>query len=567
MLPRLSLLLLLAGLLPNVLPADDRWIALKSGPFEVFSNVGERPAREKLMYLEQFRETLRVITGKDDMRMVWPVHVLIFKNAAEIPTSPKQFRLGRDARMAAITEGGGFSSDSMKELARLLLYENTNRLPPDVEKGLIELVSTVQIDGPRITLGAPVPEAERTPGWALMQLVTVNPEYAGRSRVMISNLEQTGDFDAACHNAFEKTAAQIQQQADAYLKAGNFATASISGRALSMTRDFKPVQLGAEDIRLAQADLLLAGGHTAEATAAYKALHGPEASEGIALIELDDQKDKEAKAALQEAIDAGSKSARAWLELGRLQADEDKLKKASELNPRWGEPYFQLADLNAAVDKEHLEQRAVLLKKAAALDPRAIDYWTALAKNDEAAKDFADAQKAWAGAERAAATDEDRERIRKVRLEVQAKRFDSDAAERKRIKDEQEADLQRVKAQSEAEIHASEAAARKKMNPNGTAPPKPEGWYEAPSGGASVQGVFQRLDCLDQRARLVIQTSDGRSVQLLMADPSQVSLGGGGEKTFNCGAQKNARQVTVHYNAKPDAKLHTAGEVVAIEFR
>ena len=76
----------------------------------------------------------------------------------------------------------------------------------------------VQIDGPRITLGAPVPEAERSRGWALLHLVTVSPEYAARSRVMISNLEQSGDFDAACHNAFEKTAAQINQQADAYLE-------------------------------------------------------------------------------------------------------------------------------------------------------------------------------------------------------------------------------------------------------------------------------------------------------------------------------------------------------------
>jgi hypothetical protein len=208
----------------------------------------------------------------------------------------------------------------------------------------------------------------------------------------------------------------------------------------------------------------------------------------------------------------------------------------------------------------------VLLKKAASLDPRSSDYWTALAKNDEAAKDFAEAQKAWSGAERAAATDEERERIRKVRLDVQAKRFDEEAAERKRIKDEAEADLQRVKAQSEAEIHAAENAALKRMNPNGAAPPKPQAWYEAPTAGASVDGVFARLDCLDQRARLVIQTPDGKTMQLLMADPSQVSLGGGGEKTFTCGAQKQVRQVTVHYNAKPDAKLHTAGEVVAIEF-
>ena len=202
MLSRLALVLLL----PALLLADDHWIAFKSGPFQVFSSVGERPAREKLMVLEQFRETLRLITGKEDMRMVWPVHVILSKTAQ---AEGKPFALGRDARMIAVTESAGFSRDNLKELARLLLYENTNRLPPEVEQGIIALVSTVQIDGPRITLGAPVPEAERSRGWALMHLVTVNPEYAGRSRVLISNLEQSGDFEAACHNAFEKSAAQI----------------------------------------------------------------------------------------------------------------------------------------------------------------------------------------------------------------------------------------------------------------------------------------------------------------------------------------------------------------------
>ena len=116
MLLRLSLLVLL----PVLLPAEDHWIALKSGPFEVFSVAGERPAREKLMQLEQFREALRVISGKQEMRMVWPVRVLIVKNAGEIPSAPKQFRLGRDARMIAVTESAGFSRDSLKELARPL---------------------------------------------------------------------------------------------------------------------------------------------------------------------------------------------------------------------------------------------------------------------------------------------------------------------------------------------------------------------------------------------------------------------------------------------------------------
>ena len=129
-----------------------------------------------------------------------------------------------------------------------------------------------------------------------MHLVTANPEYAGRSRVMISNLEQSDDFEAACHNAFEKTAAQIQQQADAYLKAGNFGTTLISGRALSMTRDFKPVQLGSDE-RAHRPGRSVArqrprGRSDARRTTRCK---GPEASEGLALMELDDQKDNEAQ--------------------------------------------------------------------------------------------------------------------------------------------------------------------------------------------------------------------------------------------------------------------------------
>ena len=126
MFPRLLLVLLL----PLLLEADDHWIAFKSGPFEVFSNVGEKPAREKLMYLEQFREALRIITGKQEMQLIWPVHVIISKTA---PVAIKPFKLGRDSRMLSLPESGELSRDVMKELARILIYENTSRLPPDVE--------------------------------------------------------------------------------------------------------------------------------------------------------------------------------------------------------------------------------------------------------------------------------------------------------------------------------------------------------------------------------------------------------------------------------------------------
>jgi hypothetical protein len=68
----------------------------------------------------------------------------------------------------------------------------------------------------------------------------------------------------------------------------------------------------------------------------------------------------------------------------------------------------------------------------------------------------------------------------------------------------------------------------------------------------------------------VIQVADGKTVQFLIPDPSQVNVGGsekaGGEQALACGAQKHPRQVLVHYTEKPDTKLHTAGEATAIEF-
>ena len=542
------------------LSAEDRWNGVKYGPFEVLTTGSDKAAREKLMFLEQFRETLRILTGKQDMRSVWPIRVVVLKNGtAQAPT------LARDARLMSVTESGAIPRDSLKALARILLYDNTNRLPESIEDGLIKLVSTLEVTGTHITLGEPVPPAERSHGWALMQLVSVNPDYAGRSRVMISNLEQSGDFEAACRNAFQKSAAQINQQADDYLKAGNFATTTVSARALAPARDFKIMQLDSDAGRVAMADLLLVSGST-QAQAAYNALHGPAAPEGLALLALRSHQENQARTFLQSAMESKTESPRAWLELGRLEPDPEKarqdLKKAAELNPNWAEPDFRMAEITPDP-----AQKAALLKKAATLEVRNIDYWQALARAETAAKNYPEAQKAWAGAERACANDEERARIHQVRLQAEADRMDFEAAEKKRIAEEHEREMQRLKAASDASIHAAEEEARKKMNADGAPPPKPEGWLEDMQGNASVEGSFEKLDCLGKQARVTIRAADGKLAQLLIPDPGQIVIVGGGEKALGCGVQKPARKVVVQYVAKPDAKLKTTGEVTSIEFR
>jgi hypothetical protein len=551
-------------LLPLALPAEDHWLDMKSGPFHVFTNGDDRKAREDIMYLEQFREALRVILGKEDLQLNWPVRVLVFKNAKQIPPSPAEPALGRDALMFGLREGEPIPVAARKGLARLLIEANTKRLPQAVDEGLIELVSTLEVSGVHITLGDPVPSAERSRDWARMHLLTVNPSYFGRTRVFVNNLEQSGDMAAAYRNAYQKSAPEIEKQLDAYIQAGIYGTAQVPGRALSLQRDFQPLKLDSDAAAIALADLTLAAG-SKQAEAAYAALHGAQSAEGLGLVALREHKTEEAKRLLASAIESGSTSARAWMELGILESDPAKarkdLQKAAELNPRLAEPHFRLAQR-----EEDPARKAILLKKAATLEPRNIDYWEALARAYIAAKDFVNAGKAWGGAESAAANEEERDRIHQVRLQVQQERFDFEEAERKRMAAERQADIDRVKAASDAEIHAAEAAANKKMNPEGAPVPKATDWASMYEGNAKAAGLLQRFDCMGKQGRLVIQTADGKVVQLLVRDPSQLYLSGEGEITLDCGPQKNPRKVVAQYNAKPDAKLNTAGEALSIEF-
>jgi hypothetical protein len=94
-----------------------------------------------------------------------------------------------------------------------------------------------------------------------------------------------------------------------------------------------------------------------------------------------------------------------------------------------------------------------------------------------------------------------------------------------------------------------------------------EEWWTGPEAGAKLSGTLERVDCLGRQARLVVRGSDGVMVQLLVRDPGQIVLSGGGVKTLGCGVQRPARAVTVQYVPKPDKKLGTAGEAATVEFR
>jgi hypothetical protein len=92
-------------------------------------------------------------------------------------------------------------------------------------------------------------------------------------------------------------------------------------------------------------------------------------------------------------------------------------------------------------------------------------------------------------------------------------------------------------------------------------------WWDDPKTPAKAEGMLNRVDCLaGSQARLTIVTDDHKTVKLLVADPSKLSIAGKGDLTFRCGVQK-PRRVMVGYTPKLNARLATSGEAATLEFK
>jgi tetratricopeptide (TPR) repeat protein len=253
------------------------------------------------------------------------------------------------------------------------------------------------------------------------------------------------------------------------------------------------------------------------------------------------------------------------MEYARLEPDNAKalaaLERATKLNPKLAEPYFLIAQRQTVLSK-----RIQYLKGAAKLDARNLVYWQALAEAFQDDHDFPQAVQAWKSAEQAATTPGDRARIERLRLDVEAKRLDWEDAEKKRKADEAAREINRLKQQARADLRTLEAHANQGQSP-ASPNEKVVPWWDGPQPSGLASGVLKQVDCLGKRLRVVVETDDRKTVKLLIADPTQVAvMGGGGQLNLSCGAQK-LQPVKVGYFPKANAKLATQGEVATIEFQ
>jgi hypothetical protein len=553
--------LLLMALLPGLLAGEDHWVKFASGPFEAWTDVGTRAAREDLVRLEEFRHALGQILGEQDLQARQPIRVLVFKNTKGWSTGAPMIQ-GRDTTAIVLDDKTVPGPAIFTALTRLFLDANTGRMPAAFEHGLIEYFSTIEVTGIRITAGAPPQGAPADLDWARIHLLVGDPEYYGKLRVLLFNLRKGIDQDAAYRNAFGKSAAEVEAQAKQHLAAGNFQTTSLSSRPMS-AGDFTERQVSDADGRLARADLLAGSQSAAE----YEALlrdqaKVAEAEEGLGILAVRDQRLDEAKRHFAACMAAGSTSARCYVEYAKLEPDNEKatqaLLHAAGINSKLDEPFA----LMAARDTDPAKRQAHW-KAAAERDPRNAAYWQALAESYLAEHNYAEAAKAWDQGAQAATDPARRDRMRQARLAIEEQRLDYEAAERQRAADEKAREIEKLKAEARAEVHAIEEKYR------GDAPAadqKPVPWWDGPKPSGKVKGLLKQVDCLGSQARLVIESEDRKTIRLLVPDPSKIAIAGGGDQALGCGAQK-PRPVSVEYFPKANARLATAGEAATIEFQ
>ncbi|HEV1284522.1 MAG TPA: hypothetical protein VNU44_04400 [Bryobacteraceae bacterium] len=506
-------------------PAADRWVEYRIGPFHVISNAGDKASREKLNQMEQLRYALgtelgKVGLGKNGLETVWPIDVVLFANQREyMAHAPgKPFIEGGSAMLSAWAADTPLPREWLRALARLLIDENAGRMPDAIETALCDLFSTIQVTNTHVKLGAALPEGElqkdRLRAWAKMQMLATLPDYSGKLRVYLNNMQQNGDEGVAVRNAFGLALAKLDVLVDAYVKAGKFEPAPMVGEALDPNRDFpeKPV------------DKVVVDGLFAELAAGGKNFP-PDSPRGLL--------EKNTHASLELAIKA---------------------------NPKWAEPQARLA----MIETNSIEKMKEL-KAATVLDPRNASYWRALAEAQAGADDYVNAAKSWAAAEHAAVDEAERAKIHIARLALDAARADFTEAEKKRRAEEAARDLERVKAAAAAEVHAAEAATNARLNAGKGSYQKPIEWWDDPNG-EKVEGKLTRVDCLNGVLRLTIQKDGGALVKVAVRDLNKLTVNGATEAKFGCGVAKPVRKIRLTYEKKPDAKLGTLGDVLVVEF-
>lgn len=509
--------LLALALAASAFAAD--WTEYRSGPLRVVSNSGDGNARRQLVEMEQIRWVLSGWLGNDprgrsELDTLWPVTLVLFDSARD--------RASYALPMPFVEGGSGNLSTTPSpawrgEVARQIIESNAGRMPQEVETALADLLTTIEVKATRVSIGAPLPPelniaGARLRAWAKLHMLATQPEYRGRLRVYLNNL-QGGDLSLAAFNTYGIRAAELETRMNEYADRGVFESTEVFGEAIDPSKAFYERRMPAAEV-----DALLAE---------LKSPGQPFPPE----------------------------SPRALL----AEGTRESLYAAIAANPKWAEPHARLAELFTDP-----RARIAPLEKAIQLEPRHVPYWEALARAQTDAGLFSEASKTWLGAERAAESDAERARIRQERAAIEEQRIDAELAAARVARDAAEREMRRVMQESEARVKAAEMTANrvnseKATFTEGRAPVAFEEVYH----GITVSGRLVEVECVDSILKLIIQVPNAPVSEVLVRESPEQD----GKPVFTCGRVDPPRRIEVTHDGKADVRWNTVGEAETYDLK
>lgn len=492
------------------------WTEYRIGPLRVISNAGDGDARRQLTEMEQLRFVLGGFLGKDPIRReeldaLWPITLVLFDSARDRATYalPTPFVEGGSTNLSTAPSPAWRS-----EIARQLIEANAGRMPQDVETALADFFATIEVRTTRVSIGAPLHDLppERHRAWAKFHMLATQPEYAGRLRVYLKNLEG-GDPGLAAFNTYGISAAELEERMNAYADRGVFQAVEVFGAAITPSKEFYERRLSADEVDALLAELQAAGQS-----------FPPDSPRGLL-----------------------------------AQGTDDALYAAAAANPKWAEPHARLA-----ARLQNPASKIAPLEKATQLEPRRIEYWEALALAQVAAGKYIEASKSWLGAERAAPDEAERARIRRARAAIEEQRVEAELAAARAARDEAEREVRRIQAESDARVRAAEAAANRTNAAEATFTEgqAPVTFQEAFTG-VRVAGRLIEVECEDPVLKLVVQLPNSTITTLLVRKNPEVD----GQPVFSCGPVNPSRAFEAVHDGKADVRWNTAGEVTTYELK
>jgi tetratricopeptide (TPR) repeat protein len=391
------------------------WRLARSEHFEIYSQTGDRRAREMLMWFEQLRAFFEQQAGEKSGSSS-PVRVIVFASQQEyqpyrLRSTADAYYVGSESQDFIVvgTDDPARFGLAAHEYAHLVMRTSGAALPPWLKEGLAELFATLHITEHATELGGALPARLRTlqtrpwmplpdllslseeshrrlergamdvfyaESWALTEMLALSPKYAP-------------SFPKILNRPALDDAAVIRDLHD-WVNQRKFPS-------LQLPAVITPaVPVDVSDVppftsRLLLAQVLLAAGEFERAEASFTSLaqeapDSPDVSAGLGVIALHKGDSEAARRAWKRAIDDGITDAQLCYHYAIL-ADQaglpagdirPALQRAVTLKPDFDDAHYQLALLekNAGRYAAAIEQfRAI----GTVSEKRSYAYWLAIA--------------------------------------------------------------------------------------------------------------------------------------------------------------------------------------------